>query len=864
MAINSLSHTSHGFAGIASGMNTEEMVQKMLYGTQTKLNRAKADKAVLSYKRDLYRDIAASLKTFQNNFFSFNSGSKTNMLSQSFFRNIVAKSNSTAVKVSTTGNANPGKVTVNKIDQLAQNLKAESSSTVSAEVKGNINFDSLKEGISLDIKLDGVTKKITLTKDELADVNSNSEKFKDLLQKKINQNIGGGITVNTTSDGKISFSANNGRAFEIYGDTAALGIKNGASNRVNLNTALKNTSLADKLQGDTFKFSINGKEFSFSKENSLNDIISAVNSSDAGVKLSYSSLSDKFTIESTVAGKDSTIELKQTTGNFLNAIFGENVIGAGATITTKPLELKLDNIKADINGKETSLVEEINRLTKDGNAHTFKFSIDGQTYTADIKQNGNEFKTIDEVVEALNKADLKGDDGQSVGKVSDKIKFTKTGDQIVATPQSPANKDTLVQLSSGFDAIGFNSGASNRGTIDENTKLSDLGFEGTIEIGGKTITVNSTTTIGSLNQELKANNIDAEIDLKQTPPRFQFAGVKLPIPIQIKPASTYKNIFFEQDKIEANTNPQDTIIIGNNNNGTDGETFDINGLSVTEGQNAKLEINGQTVERNSNNFEFEGINIELKETTKPGDKPIEIEVSQEDAGTFDGIVKFMDEYNKLIDKMWELVKAKPTYKEYPPLTDEQKKEMTENEIKLWEEKSKEGLLRSDPTLQAITNAMREVLNYKPEGSKYSLADLGITTTYDFQKGYGGKLVFTDSTGEKFKNMLKNEPDAVEKLFLGNDGISNKLNEVIKSATTSARPGSKYYDLSLVSIAGSNGVPDTKSKLYNQMKNIDENIAKIERRYKMEYNRYWKQFNAMEKAIQQMNSQSSWLAQQFMG
>ncbi len=856
MAINSLSHTSRGFAGIASGMNTEEMVQKMLYGTQTKLDRAKADKMTLTYKRDLYREVAASLKTFQNNFFSFTGGSKTNMLSQSFFRNFVATSNSSAVKVSTTGNAKPGKVTIDKIDQLAQNLKAESSSTVSAEVKGNINFASLKEDISLDIKLDGVTKKVTMTKDELANINNDPNKFKELLQKKINQNIGGGITVNTTSDGKISFSADNGRAFEIYGDTAALGIKNGASNRVNLNAALKNTSLADKLQGDTFKFSINGKEFSFSKEDSLNNIISTVNSSDAGVKLSYSSLSDKFTIESTVAGKDSTIELKQTTGNFINAIFGENVMNAGATITTKPLELKLDKITADIQGKEQTLVDEINRLTKDGKAHTFKFSIDGQTYTADIKQNGGDFNTIEEVVNALNQADLKGVDGQTAGKVADKISFTKTGDQILATPQNPANKDTLVQLSSGFDAIGFDSGASNRGKIDENTKLSDLGFEGTIEIGGQTITVNSSTTIETLNAELQAKGISAEIDLKQAPPRFSFAGVKLPIPIQIKPASTYKNIFFKENEIlTPQATQNDTITIGKDT---------IQGLNVTEGQNAKLQINGQTVERNSNNFEFDGVNIELKETTNPGDKPIEIEVSQEDAGTFDGIVKFMDEYNKLVDKIWELVKEKPTYKEYPPLTDEQKKEMTENEIKLWEEKSKEGLLRSDPTLQAITNAMREVLNYKPEGSKYSLAELGITTTYDFEKGYGGKLVFTDSTGDKFKNMLKNEPDAVEKLFLGTDGISNKLNEVIKGATTSARPGSKYYNLSLVSIAGSNGVPDTQSKLYNQMKDIDKNIERIERRYKMEYDRYWKQFNAMEQVIQQMNSQSSWLAQQFMG
>ena len=37
------------------------------------------------------------------------------------------------------------------------------------------------------------------------------------------------------------------------------------------------------------------------------------------------------------------------------------------------------------------------------------------------------------------------------------------------------------------------------------------------------------------------------------------------------------------------------------------------------------------------------------------------------------------------------MKETANYKKYAPLTDEQKKEMCDKEIELWEEKSKEGL-----------------------------------------------------------------------------------------------------------------------------------------------------------------------------
>ena len=44
--------------------------------------------------------------------------------------------------------------------------------------------------------------------------------------------------------------------------------------------------------------------------------------------------------------------------------------------------------------------------------------------------------------------------------------------------------------------------------------------------------------------------------------------------------------------------------------------------------------------------------------------------------------------------------------DYAPLTDAQKKDMKDDEIKLWEEKAEKGLLRNDSTLSSLLTNMR--------------------------------------------------------------------------------------------------------------------------------------------------------------
>lgn len=95
-----------------------------------------------------------------------------------------------------------------------------------------------------------------------------------------------------------------------------LGFDYGSSNRINLNTKIEDLKLANPLATQEFEFTINGVNFSFSGNNTLNGIINNINSSGAGVSLTYSAITDTFTLNSKETGAASNITFNDTEGNF--------------------------------------------------------------------------------------------------------------------------------------------------------------------------------------------------------------------------------------------------------------------------------------------------------------------------------------------------------------------------------------------------------------------------------------------------------------------------------------------------------------------------------------------------------------------
>lgn len=275
---------------------------------------------------------------------------------------------------------------------------------------------------------------------------------------------------------------------------------------------------------------------------------------------------------------------------------------------------------------------------------------------------------------------------------------------------------------------------------------------------------------------------------------------------------------------------------------------------VISGQNAKLTVDGTEIQRNTNTFELDGITIELTRKTNATDSPINLTTSQDTDKIVDSLKSFVEDYNTLIAGLNSRIREDATYKSYPPLTAAQKKEMSDREIELWEEKSKEGLLRNDSNISGLLSSMRTALYSTVDGAGIAIFDIGIETSGNWKDN--GKLILDE---EKLKAALTTNADAVQKLFTDStNGLAVKMQDALKAAAnvSSASSGT------MVQYAGTKDVLTTNNTLYHEMKTISDVINRLNQTYEREKTRYWKQFTAMEKALANLNTQSSWLNNQF--
>lgn len=287
-------------------------------------------------------------------------------------------------------------------------------------------------------------------------------------------------------------------------------------------------------------------------------------------------------------------------------------------------------------------------------------------------------------------------------------------------------------------------------------------------------------------------------------------------------------------------------------------------LYITEGSNAKFEINGITTQRNSNTFTIDGVTFTLKQTfgdvgtADPTASPITINVNNDSNAVYDNIKAFVDKYNELIGKINAKV-SEEKYRSYTPLTDAQREQLSDKQQEQWEEKAKSGLLRRDSILTGALSSMRSnfytpVKNSETDPMYQQLASIGITTTSNFMEG--GKLEINEA---KLKAATNNNPEAVEALFRsGGDSSTDSEKGIIHRLYDSVNASMDK----LKARAGNSFSTNQQFVLGKNLIDVDNQINRFEDRLKDVEDRYYRQFTAMEKAIQQANSQSSYIMQQF--
>ncbi|MFE1561760.1 flagellar hook-associated protein 2 [Bacillus velezensis] len=274
-----------------------------------------------------------------------------------------------------------------------------------------------------------------------------------------------------------------------------------------------------------------------------------------------------------------------------------------------------------------------------------------------------------------------------------------------------------------------------------------------------------------------------------------------------------------------------------------------------EGKNAKFTFNGLEMTKTSNNFTINGIKYTLNSVTD-SNKTVTINSTTDTDGIFDNIKGFVDKYNTLIKSVNEKA-SESKYRDYKPLTDEQREAMTDKQIEQWEAKAKSGLLRSDSTLQNGLAEMRLDLysTVTIDGKKYQLADFGIETSDSYTDQ--GKLVIKDEA--KLKQKITENPALVAKLFNADSpdtaktknpeeqGIARRLKDTLNKMQTQI---SKQ--------AGTESSVSTSFAIGKSLNEIETNISNMKTKLDDIETRYYKKFSALDTALEKLNSQSSYL------
>lgn len=989
MAINSLSSSSHGLSGLASGMDTQQMVEAMLSGTQTKIDATSQKKTQLSYKQGLYRDLTTKLLNFQNTFFKYGTSS-TNLMSPSFFNSMTATSTSSAFKAIASSTASVGKTTVNYIKRLAQTERAKSAANVTGKLQGefdatkmqaledkmnqsikfkteggaemsvsikdlvgggttpngtleierilkeklagvaDVSFEggslmlSTKDGTkmtvdgdanamkmfgltaerkssddgklalavnptaalpTLDVSVNGVKKTIAFNPISAGGTGWTAGTFAARMQETLQKSFGTKVQVTEEPGGNIKFWMKNGSGAEdttsqitLVGNVDnggralmdAFGIANGRSTKINTGMTLAEANFAEPVLGGMQKFTINGVDFSVNSGDSIYSVLDQINSSAAGVTVSYQATEDKFVIESKVSGElpAGAFTMSQTEGNLLTSMFG---VGRSGSLST-----------GIMTGSGPVTGEEFTEADQTYTDQTVRLKFGNVYRDIQVSFKPEDTKDAKTFVERLNEA-IQNDDAVTdnlKGKVSFDIEMTNGKGKL----SMGAVSGTEVQVVSGLETVGMKAGTRTyTGVAKDTTSMTALGFKSNrlnydgkpvdadgnvltgddikglhITIGGQTVYLEENDTVASFEAKLNtavkdsvaaasgdASKAGAEFD-KNTG-RYRMFGVD--IPMGPPPQS-----------LEMQVKNDDGKLLGTNEvvaiNKTAGSALD----AVQAGQNAIVSINGVEIERSSNSFTLDGITYELINTTpldasgNPTQVDETINVTRDTDTIYEGVTKFVEEYNKLVDAINEQLNGEATYRDYPPLTDKQRETMSDREVELWEEKSKGGLLRNDSTLEMAMNGLRGTLYTRPTGGM-SLYELGIQPN----SYYGERDHLTIEDPAKLKQRITENPNMVQALFTDTEeGLSQLLDKAITNAA-STNPGSPGM---LVREAGATGRVDTSSNIYREVDDLNKRLSSLKRTYEAQYGRYWKQFNSMEQMISQMNQQSGWLTQQF--
>lgn len=797
---SSLGNTAlRGFGGLASGIDRDALIEQMTARTTSKITSKKQAMTKLEWKRDAYRSISNKIIDLQDNYLSY-SATKSLKNSDFFAKNQVSVQGDPDYTkyISATGNAD----TASRVSVLGVNKLATSATLISGEKKTDsaitLGGISASDFSNKEIKTSNLSgTKLTFGTYSITDKQFTTEAT---------------FTFPTSYEKKLD----NGKTETVTIDYTA------SSDKIveQLNEALDSQGFLGKDGKSGIKFTLNGDQIQISQTDSITD---------KGKSCVIRETSSALKSLGFNSGKMNQDEINNGISlDEFNASSNKSSFEAAA-ITKQPLS-------GYLKGKSISV------------------SYGGQTKNIELIGDKEEIKDFKAFKDSLqNKLDKAFGSGKvTVGEDSKgSLTFTATDSSQIL--QISADSKELQ------NALGITSTQSNKistgGSLWENRDKLGLGKYNTKEElndalknftvnGAKIDNITADTTVDGLLTAIN-NNKDAGVTATYLGSANKFVlssnekgkGREISLGADPDKKDDAANLIFGGDKKESH-------------DGTDGEMSILyNGVKTT-------------ITSSSNTFSIDGLDIRATNTFNTGSATAEggvsFTASADTEKVTETVKKFIEAYNAMIDEVRTQATTRPD-SNYKPLTEDQKNEMNENSIKNWENKAKEGILFNSSALKDLDNATQGIFSsMMMNGVSYDdLEKIGISFSDDYTAG--GKIVFDE---EKFKTAMDSDPEKVSDLFTGTHGIVNTIDSTLSTyATRYASKNGNSYGV-LIEEAGSEklSLTLTNNSIYKELKDMQETITNLQSQLSTEQDRYISQFTQMERLINQMNSQSSYLSQ----
>lgn len=812
-----------------SGIDVDTMVKKLMDAERIKQDKLKQQQTYLQWTQDAYRDQINTLRAFSSkNFDILSSSSILNENTFSGFETSITSGTSASVKAGSGTAAGNYKINVinmatnaSKVGTTILNTKTMATGTPPITIDAGNNDELM-------ITVGGNTKTINI-----AEGSYNPSSLASAINSKIaaDADLKDNVKAIVDSTGKnIKFESilkiSTGDAAKTF--TVDLGDGSGAKTITLNDGAYSMSALATQINSKLSAAGVDANKFK-----------AVVSDSGNGIKFSNTYTSDVTVDGTSVTSGSTSAVVDKYKKEFSLSTTQSNIGNIDAATST----VSYDKVLSSAFGNNSLSIKIGNNSAETLNL----FDPTDHTSALDIPYNSTDSDAWDKVISSINYAI--SNNANLNGKVSAEKSADGTGIVFKSTVSDQINVS-----GSASTALGF--GTSVNLSMDLNEKAANIFGAGDISFK-----INNTTfsyNLGGADSKKTLNDIISDIETKENVD-ISYSQLTKRFSITSKTTGAAQTI-----SASDTTGSFITSLFGGavNATGTDAQ------VEITEPGQPKT-----TVYQASNDFALDGISYSLKDIGETsfttGGNPNKI---------VDKVKDFINQYNSLIQGINDKISEKKQYT-YKPLTDAQKADMKDDDIKKWEDKAKQGIISNDVDLESMLSKMRMSFYDAVKDAGITLNDIGLSTTNDLSKS--GQIVIDE---EKLRTAIQNNPDKVTSIFIkksnsqpryiandskdvdaaanrqtrySEEGIFQRLNDIMQDYTRTFNGKG-----TLIKKAGIKGDSTEYNNAFtDRIKEKLTAISNMDKALQVKEENYYKKFSALEAAMSKMNSQQAWLAQQ---